>query len=89
MADERVEAIRAHPLVGRGSCSRLAECVSDQEIADELDDLMITDPAKAVEWALDDEELWLEQGLNQRWGEADDPQLLDYRRFKEARDGKS
>jgi hypothetical protein len=78
MSDPRVEAIRANPLVGRGSCSRIDECMSDDEVLEHVKDL---DVDKAVVWALDDEELWLEQGLNQRWGEDDDPQLLTYNDF--------
>jgi len=78
MSDPRVEAIRANTLVGRGSCSRIDECMSDDEVLAHVKDM---DVDKAVIWALDDEELWLEQGLNQRWGAADDPQLLTYNDF--------
>ena len=84
MADTRVDAIRAHPLVGRGSCSAVDECMTDDELLAEVKDMTVDE---AVEWALDDQELWLERGLNQRWGADDDPQLLAYNRFKEARDG--
>ena len=35
----------------------------------------------AIEWALDQEGLFLEQGLNQRWGEDDDPQLVAWKEW--------
>jgi len=85
---KRVDAIRADALVGRGTCTSIDECFDTEELMEELDRDSITDPAKAVEWARDQEELHLEMGLNQRWGDDDDPQLLAWREFRKAR-GKS
>ena len=80
--DSRVEAIRSSKIVGRGSCSSIDECMSDAELVQELDDDKVTDPTKAVEWAIDREDLHLENGLNTRWGEDTDPQLATYLEFK-------
>lgn len=78
-----VEAIRADKAVGRGSCSSIDEAWEDAEIGDALGRAGIADAAKAVEWARLQEGLCLEHGLNQRWGEDDDPQLKAYQEFKE------
>ena len=72
----RVTAIRDHSRVGRGTCTSVDECWDDKEIIEFLDENNITTEEGAIEWALDQEGLFLEQGLNQRWGEDDDPQLV-------------
>lgn len=77
-----VEAIRVDPKVGRGSCSSIDECWDDAEIGTALARAGISNATKAVEWAQLQEELFLEQGLNQRWGEDDDPQLKNYEEFQ-------
>lgn len=82
MSDPRVEAIRKHPKVGRGSCASIDECYSDQELVDGLDEEGITDSQAAVRWALEREGLWLEQATNCRWGADNDPQLRELKRFK-------
>ena len=79
----RVTAIRNHPKVGRGTCTSVDECWEDQEIIDLLDANSVTTEAAAIEWALDQEGLWLEKGLNQRWGEDDDPQLIAWEKWNE------
>ncbi len=86
--DKRVEAIRAHKLVGRGSCSSIDECYSDEDLITQLNENGITEAnvAGALKWALDGEELFLEQGLNQRFGEDDDEQLKIYKDWKAARE---
>jgi hypothetical protein len=75
---KRVEAIRSHPKVGRGSCTSIDECMDDKDIIKYLDQQAppITTEAGAIEWAMDMEGLHLERGLNQRWGEDNDPQLI-------------
>ena len=83
--DLRVKAIRDHKLVGRGTCSNIDECYEDDDLTEELDEENIKTPEEAVKWALDAMELFLEQGLNQRWGEDDDPQLIEWKEFKKAR----
>jgi len=84
--DERVEAVRSDALVGRGSCSSIDECYDDSDLVEALDYAGISTPAAAVRWARESEGLHLEDGLNQRWGEDDDPQLLDYMEWQEALD---
>lgn len=81
--DARVTAIRNDALIGRGTCSVVDECMTDAEIVAALDEDGITTPQAAVEWALDVEGIEYEKGLNQRWGEDDDPQLLAYNEWKE------
>lgn len=83
--DPRVKAIRDSKLVGSGSCTSIDECMGDEDLVSFLDEAAATTPDAAVKWAVDHEGLCLEQGLNQRWGEADDSQLVEYNRFNEAR----
>ena len=82
MKDHRVIAIRECPVVGIGSCSSIDECFSNKELIDMLNEENIKSKKDAKKWALDRELLWLEQGLNCRWGEDDDPQLLMWQDFK-------
>ena len=79
--DTRVNAIRNHKKVGRGSCTSIDECWEDKEIVSWLDDNNITTDNGAVKWALEREGLFLEKGLNQRWGEDDDPQLIAWQEW--------
>ena len=81
--DSRVLAIREHKLIGRGSCTSIDECWEDGEILSWLDENHITTDEGSVEWALSQEGLWLESGLNQRWGADDDPQLLAWQKWNE------
>lgn len=81
--DKRVEAIRNDMLVGHGSDTSTEMCYTDEELVEELDKLNIQTPRAAVKWAREGEEMWLEQGLNCRWGEDDDPQLLLYNEWME------
>lgn len=80
--DKRVEAIRADRKVGRGSCSSIDECYSDNNLIEALDSSKIKTPTAAVKWARKMERTYLEQGLNARWGEDDDPQLKAYHDWK-------
>ena len=84
--DERIEAIRNDAMVGRGSCSSVDECYSDSELLELFSEDNISTPRKAVEWARNSETLWLERGLNQRWGADNDPQLLMYNEWMEKLD---
>jgi len=81
--DTRVDAIRNDPCVGRGSCASIDECYSDNELAELLDSCGVSSENDAVKWARDHESLWLEKGLNQRWGEDDDPQLKMWNDWKD------
>ena len=77
----RVTAIRDHSKVGRGTCTSVDECWDDKDIIEFLDDNGIQTEEGAIEWALEQEGLHLEQGLNCRWGEDDDPQLIAWREW--------
>tara|TARA_Y100000296_G_C5146330_1_gene243890 strand:+ start:812 stop:1060 length:249 start_codon:yes stop_codon:yes gene_type:complete len=79
----RVDAIRSHPKVGVGSCTSVDECWDDKEIIEFLDNNGVTTEEGAIKWALEQEGLFLEQGLNQRWGEDDDPQLIAWNKWNE------
>ena len=76
-----VAAVRACPLVGRGSCSSCDECMSDEDVAAALGDWNVTTVAGAVEWGRDDHEMILEMALEQRWGEDSDPQLIAWNKW--------
>jgi hypothetical protein len=60
------------------------ECWDDKDIIEFLDDNGIQTGEGAIEWALEQEGLHLEQGLNQRWGEDDDPQLIAWNKWNES-----
>ena len=79
--DARLKAIRKHDKVGEGTCTTIDEAWTDEEIIEELDKRDIKDAKDAVKWAVEQEGIVLEQGLNTRWGSDDDPQLLKYWRF--------
>lgn len=79
----RVEAIRNHPKVGRGSCSSIDECWDDSDIIDFLDENNILTPEGAVTWALEQEGLQLQAALNARWGSDDDEQLKAWEEWNE------
>jgi len=81
--DARVEVIRASKLVGRNTCSTVAECYSDEELTKALDDEVIATPEAAVAWAIEMEDLQMEQATEQRWGEDSDPQLKMVKEWEE------
>ena len=83
MSDERVEAIRNHPKVGRGSCTTIDEATTDEELIVELDEARATTVKKAVKYALDTERLRLENATNHRWGDDDDPEIKALRQWDE------
>lgn len=84
-ADAMVEAVRSHPLVGRGSCSTVDECLTAPELMDILQEAGATTPEAAVNVALDFEGLKLEQATNCRWGADDDDELKNLEEFEAAR----
>ncbi len=81
MSDPRVVAVRADELVGLGTCTSVDEAFEDPELVAHLDGMDVKTPQGAVKEMRDMEELWLEQGLNARWGEEDDPQKVAYDSF--------
>lgn len=80
--DPRVQIIRSDSKVGIGTCTSIDECQTDTELVDLMDENGTT-TKNARQWARELEGLWLEQGLNQRWGEEDDPQLKEYKEYNE------
>jgi hypothetical protein len=56
--DFRVAAIRADRKVGRGTCSWIDECLSDAELAAELDKAGKRSPDAAVKWARAAHKVW-------------------------------
>lgn len=79
-----VRAIRAHDRVGEGTCTSIDECWSDAEIIEHLEMMDISTEQAAIEWAIETEGLFLEQGLNQRPGDDDDWQLLAWQEWNKA-----
>tara|TARA_R110002020_G_scaffold414874_2_gene624330 strand:+ start:763 stop:1218 length:456 start_codon:yes stop_codon:yes gene_type:complete len=83
LEDKMIAAIDANPLVGKGTCSVIAECY---DVIDLRYRLKWSNSVKeAIEMALDMQEGHLEQGLNYREGNDDDWQLVSYNEFKEKR----
>lgn len=81
--DERVQKIRNDELVGRGSCSVIDECYSNNELREMMDEEDVGVDG-CVTWARRIQRRWLEQSLNYRCGEDDDPELLAWREWQEA-----
>ena len=79
-----VRAIRAHDRVGEGTYTSIDECWSDAEITEHLEMMDISTEQAAIEWAIETEGLFLEQGLNQRPGNDDDWQLLAWQEWNKA-----
>ena len=80
---ELIEAIRKHPLIGRGSCTSIDECYDDRELwANFGEPAGNTTIEMAIKDAVESCDLHMENGLNQRWGEDDDPQLLAYNEWE-------
>ena len=48
-SDPRVVAVRADATIGRGTCSSVDECFTDEEVIARLDEEGITTPDGAVE----------------------------------------
>jgi hypothetical protein len=48
LEERMVAAVRKDPKVGRGSCSAVDECMSDEEVAARLRDLGVTTSREAV-----------------------------------------
>lgn len=79
---ELVAAIRADKLVGRGSCTSVDECWTDEDLTEYLARDDVTTVEGAVRWARESEGLWLEKAADARWGEDDDPELEELRSFR-------
>ena len=83
MPDARVDAIRADELIGKGTCTSIDECYSDDELFKELEAEGIMTPSGAVKWFRKSEGLWIENGLNQSSGEPDCPIVTMYDEWQE------
>lgn len=81
MNQNYIAAVRKDKLVGRGTCSSIDECYDDAELWDLISEAK--DEKDAIKIARMSEGLWLEQACNCRWGEDDDPELEQLRRFRE------
>jgi hypothetical protein len=73
MRDKLIEAVRRDSVVGRGTCSSIDECYSDDELWEVISEAKSEE--EAVRIAREDEGLWLDRACDARWGEDDDPQL--------------
>ena len=69
--DKWVVAIRAHALIGNGSCTSIDECWSDGELSEALNEQGIKSEKSAINWALEVEGMWHERALNASSGETD------------------
>lgn len=79
MNQKLIDAVRNDPRVGSGSCTTVDECLEDSELWEIIKSA--NTEAEAVRLAHDFEGLKVEQALNARWGEDDDPQLAAYREW--------
>lgn len=80
---EMLDAIRNHKLVGRGSCTVVDECYSDRYIARELETYKVETIDGAIAYAINEQSGFLEAGLNQRFGDEGDPQLVEWKEWQE------
>lgn len=84
---EMIAAIRADKVVGVHTASVVDECYTEQELEQALRSYQIWNPRAAVQWARNVERAHLEQALDCRWGDDDDPELdiyADFQRLCEA-----
>ena len=78
-----VNAIRGCPIIGRGTCSSIDECLSDKEIKEMLDEDGIDTDDGAIKWGIGWETMQLERALDHRWGEDTDYELVAWNKFQE------
>lgn len=84
LKDPRVIAIHADPLVGKGTCSSIDECMEASELVERLNYLKITEPVEAVKEMREHELQWREQGTNASSGEPGCELVKSYNDFKQA-----
>ena len=77
-----VDLIRNCPIVGRGTCSVIDECLTDGEVQEMMDDDNVKTKEQAIKWAICFESMQNERSLNARWGEDSDPELITWNEFK-------
>ena len=78
-----VNVIRECPIIGRGTCSSVDECLTDGEIKTMLDESEIKTNNDAIKWGIDFEEMQLSRALDCRWGEDSDPELIAWNKFQD------
>ena len=76
-----IDAVRNDSKVGCGSSTSIDECYDDHELWELISDAKT--PKEAIEIAREVEGMFLEQGLNARWGEDDDIQLKAWKEWNE------
>ncbi len=76
-----IDEVRGDKDVGRGTCSPVDECFSDAELIEIWTEAGVKTPAQALEWAYYEHGIFLDQSLNARWGEDDDPQLIAHEKW--------
>lgn len=59
--DKWVEAVRADKKMGRGTCSNVDECISDEEMKKEWSEEGVTTKREAVKSMRQTHDLWAEQ----------------------------
>ena len=59
-----VNAIRTHEKVGRGTCTTIDECYSDEELRTVLEEDEVKSTEDVIRWALEIEGIRIEQSLN-------------------------
>lgn len=74
--EELVEAIRNHPLIGRGSCTVIDECYDRAELWPAFGipagNMTLDDAIKAAIKRCD---IWVDRMVDARWGDDDDVEL--------------
>ena len=79
--DERVQAIRACPLVGNGTHSDIDDFFTDGDLAEALDFAGVVTIEEALAWARQGERIALSRVCDYRLGEDDDEELVMYREY--------
>lgn len=81
--DPRVVAVREDKLVGKGTCSAIDECWTDDNLVEQFDEDGIVTPKQAVEWCFEYEDLHMEQAPNQSSGEPDCPAMAVWNEWQD------
>jgi len=70
-----VKAVRADKKVGRGTCTEIDECYTDDELIQMFKEGDVESCEKAVTWCRMLQRDRLEDACNYRWGMDSDPEL--------------
>jgi hypothetical protein len=79
-----IDQVMAHPLLGQNPNSLTSNSLGRQGVKDHLVKFSYyaVQPSDCIKEMIEVEEQYLEEGLNSRWGEDDDPQLIAYRAWE-------